>query len=146
MRKTAAMALILAATVLSTNELARAARAVLRQPLPALVHLGGKGAYFFFFAAPTINSISASPTITANDPDGASPSSSVTVQFTVPKNSGKSLTATLAVSSATSCGGIPISASDVTVACQSATGTTAITCNAPQSLPTGGATATSNII
>ena len=135
---------ILAAILMSTIGLAAAATTAGRQPLPALHRFSGLG--FFFFAAPTITSISGSPTLTASDPDAASPTSSVTVNFSVPKNSAKNLTATLAVSSAGSCAGLPVSASDVTVSCQSASGTTAISCNAAQLLTSGQPVATSTII
>ena len=136
---------ILAVFMMSTNGLAWAVTPLLRQPLPKLTRFAWAN-NFFYFAAPVITSVSGSPTVTASDPDGAAPSASVTVQFTVPRASGKNLTATLAVTSASSCGGIPIAASDVTVSCQSATGSTTITCNAPQSLTSGGALASSSII
>ena len=136
--------IILAIAMMSTSGLAAAGTTVGRQPLPALLRIARLG--FFYFTAPTITSISASTTLTSSDPDAASPVSSVTVNFTVPKNSGKNLTATLAVTGSGSCGGIPISASEVTVSCQSATGTTTISCNAPQSLTAGQPIATSNII
>ena len=136
--------IILAIAIMSTSGLAAAATSAGRQPLPALLRFARAG--YFFFLAPTITSISGSPTLTSTDPDASSGTASVTVGFTVPKNSGKNLTATLAVSSAGSCSGLPVSASDVTVSCQSATGSTAISCNASQLLSSGQPIATSNII
>lgn len=135
---------ILATIAISTSGLAAAGTTAGRQPLPVLLRFARLG--YFFFAAPTITSISGSPMLTMSDPDAASPVASVTVNFAVPKNSGKNLTATLAVTSAGSCAGIPVSASEVTVSCQSASGTTAISCNASQLLTAGQPIATSTII
>jgi len=143
MKKTSAVLLV--AILMSTNGLAWAAQPVLRQPLPTLLARCARLGNFFFSGPPTITSVSGSPTITAVDPDGAAPSASVTVNYSVPRHATKNLVATLAVTSATSCGGVPINASDVTVACQSATGTIAIACGASQSLTAGGTLASANI-
>ncbi len=139
---------ILVIAILSTTGLAWAGVPALRQPVSPLLRIAWLG--YFYFANPTITSITGSnngsPAISATDPDGAAPSGSVAVNFTVPKNSGRNLVATLSVTSATTCGGIPISPTDITVACTSATGSTTITCGANQSLSAGGTLASSNII
>jgi hypothetical protein len=135
---------ILAIAVMSTTGWGAATTMAARRPFPVLLRFTTLG--HFFFAAPTITSISGSPTLISTDPDAASPVASVTVSFAVPKSSGKNMTATLAVSSAGSCAGLPVLASDVTVSCQSATGTTAISCSAPQLLTSGLPIATSTII
>lgn len=141
MRKAA----IIIALLVSTSGLAWSGQPVLRQSTPALARVAWRSD-FFYFALPVITSISGSPTITASDPDGASPTGSVTVQFTVPRASGKNLSASLSVTSVTSCGGIPIAPTDITVSCTSATGSTTINCGASQSLSAGGTLASSNII